>query len=227
MENLPRPNIRTADDPGINLFIEPTTDFVPEKILSTNQQPLLLSIDKAMREDSLSDLSYLGMKQKYEGSSHQKNKYAALKEKDPLYAAFISKNYGTYQNFLFVYRLVQEQETVYDPLVDHKIDVTVITNEVYYKSDHISAQELIMEALYGVCTVDYIDVNNNVRRLNGTLEKKYMIGSKASERYQFFMPSAGKFGEKVVLWDVNRQKWSSFYLSRTVRFVKDDTLDLE
>lgn len=227
MENLPRPNIRTANDPGTNLFIEPTTDFRPENPVAQSQKLLLASIDRAMAEDSLNDLSYLGVKQKYEGSTHQRNKYAGLKEKDPLYATFISKNYGTYQNFLFAYRLVQEQETVFDPIIDHKVDVTVITDQVYYKSDHISGQELIMEALYGICTIDYIDVDNNVKRLNGTLEKKHILSANANQRYQFFMPLPGKYGEKIVLWNINKQKWSSFYLSRTIRFVKDDTTDLE
>lgn len=227
MKNLPRINIKTADDPGINGLIEPSTDFKPEIENTTTQELLLNSINKAMKEDDLNDLSYIGLKQQYEGSSYRKQKYENLKEKDPLYAAFISKTFGSYQNFLFSYRLIQEQETVYDPIIDYKIDVTVINNDVYYVSDHISAQEIIMEALYGICTVHYFDIKNNIRRLNGTLEKKHILGSSANQRYSFFMPSVGRFGEKIGLWDINSQKWSSFYLSRTIKFIKDDSTDLE
>jgi hypothetical protein len=84
-----------------------------------------------------------------------------------------------------------------------------------------------MEALNGICTVDYLDVAGKAQRLNGTLQKKHILGSQVGERYQFFGPLAGKYGEKIVLWNINKQKWSSFYLSNTVRFVKDDTIDLE
>ena len=46
MKNLPRINIKTADDPGINGLIEPSTDFKPEIENTTTQELLLNSINK-------------------------------------------------------------------------------------------------------------------------------------------------------------------------------------
>jgi hypothetical protein len=94
---------------------------------------------------------------------------------------YISRNYGSYQNYLAAYNWNVGTTKVFDPTVDQKMDVTIITKEVFYKSDHISSQELIMEALSGICTVDYVDVENRAKRLNGTLEKKYITTANIPE----------------------------------------------
>ena len=227
MPELPRPHIRTANDPGTNVFIEPTTDFTPTPSIAEQQELLYNSINKALKDDHLNYPSYQGEKQQYEGSDYKIKKYEELKEKDPLYAMFIGRKYGTYDNFLNKYGLDKTQIRVYNPMFDQKMDVTIITKDVFYKSDHISSQEIITEALYGICTVDYIDVNNRAQRLNGTLEKKYITTANIAERYNFFNPQIGKYGQKIILWNINKQKWSAFYLNRAVRFVKDDTIDLE
>lgn len=227
MPELPRPHIRTARDPGVNTFVEPTTDFYPQPTYAQLQELLLNSVNKAMKDDHLNYNSYLGQKQKYEGSTHKTLKYDNLKDKDPIFAQQMARIYGSYQLFLKALEDQSKQRNLINPSNDKKLDVTVITQDVYYKSDHISAQEIIMEALNGICTVDYLDIKGNAQRLNGTLKKRYILGSQVAERYNFFNPLPGKFGEKIVLWNVNKQKWSSFYLNFAIRFVKDDTTDLE
>jgi len=227
MPELPRPQIRTARDPGVNTIVEPTTDFFPQPTYAQLQELLIKSVTKAMKDDHMNDQSYLGQKQKYEESTHKTLKYENLKQKDPLFAQQMAKIYGSYEMFLKTVEDQSRQRNLIDPRSDKKLDVTIITQNIYYKSDHISAQEIIMEALNGICTVDYLDVSGKAQRLNGTLQKKHILGSQVGERYQFFGPLPGKYGEKIVLWNINKQKWSSFYLSNAVRFVKDDTIDLE
>ena len=227
MADLPRPQIKTARDPGINLNIEPDTDFLPKNPLAENQELLYNSVNKALKDDHLNYPSYQGIKQKYEGSELQIKKYEDLKNTDPLFADYISQKYGSYENFLFVNRMNENQAQVFDPMSDYKMEVTVITKNVYYKSDHISGQEIILEALSGLCTVDYLSVDGSAKRLYGTLQKRYMIPSMATQRFQFFSTKSGKYGEKVILWNVNKMKWSSFYMNRALRFVKDDTTGIE
>lgn len=227
MPELPRPKIKTAREPGVNTFVEPATDYLPQPTFAQLQELLINSVNKALKEDNLNDRSYLGQKQKYEGSTHKITKYQTLKEKDPIFAQQMSRIYGSYELFLKAVEDLSKQKNLIDPRSDKKLDVTVITNDVYYKSDHISSQEIIMEALNGICTVDYLDVRGKAQRLNGTLQKKHILSSQIAERYNFFGPLSGRFGEKVVLWNINKQKWSSFYINFAIRFVKDDTVDLE
>ena len=151
MPELPRPHIRTANDPGVNLFIEPTTDFNPEPSLAQHQELLYNSVNQALKDDHLNYPSYQGIKQQYDGSEYQAKKYKELSEKDPLYAMYISRNYGSYQNYLSAYNWNVGITKVFDPTVDQKMDVTIITKEVFYKSDHISSQELIR--LYMVVSI--------------------------------------------------------------------------
>lgn len=227
MPELPRPHIRTARDPGVNTFVEPATDYLPQPTYAQLQELLFSSVNKALKDDHLNYQSYLGQKQKYEGSTHKILKYQNLKEKDPLFAQQMSKIYGSYELFLKAVEDQSKQKNLIDPRSDKKLDVTIITDQVYFKSDHISSQEIIMEALNGICTIDYLDVSGKAQRLNGTLKKRHILSSQVAERYNFFGPLPGKFGEKIVLWNVNKQKWSSFYFNFAFRFVKDDTIDLE
>lgn len=227
MPELPRPKIRGAREPGVNTFVEPATDFIPQPTYAQLQELLINSVNKALKDDHLNYQSYLGQKQKYQGSTHKTLKYENLKQKDPLFAEQMSRIYGSYEAFLKAVEDQSKQRNLIDPRSDKKLDVTVITNDIYYKSDHISAQEIIMEALNGICTIDYLDVSGKAQRLNGTLQKRHILSSQVAERYNFFGPLSGRFGEKVVLWNINKQKWSSFYINFAVRFVKDDTTDLE
>lgn len=227
MPELPRPKIKSPRDLGVNTSVEPTTDYLHQPTYAHLQDLLLKSVNKAFKDDNMNDQSYLGEKQKYQGSVHKLSKYQSLKEKDPLFGEQMARIYGSYEIFLKTIEDQSKQKNLIDPRGDKKMDVTVITDETYYKSDHISAQEIILEALNGICTIDYLDVRGGAQRLNGTLKKKYILGSQVAERYNFFGPLPGKFGEKVVLWNINKQKWSSFYVNFTFRFVKDDTIDLE
>lgn len=159
----------------------------------------------------------------YSGSKLQKETYQKLEREDAIYNQFIKNTYGSYENFLTQTKMFQDI-SVYDPTIDYVMDVTVITEEASYKTDHISSQEVIMEALSGVCTVVFMKVDGSIGRITGTLDKKAMPTSQYQTRTNFFTPLSG---DRIVVWDINKQDWRSFYMDRVIRFVRDDTIALE
>ena len=159
----------------------------------------------------------------YAGSRLQEETYDRLKEKDLMYQQYISQTFGSYENFLQV-KKIRQSITVFDPNIHYMMDVTVVTEDAQYKSDHISADALIMEALTGVCTVYYMSVKGSPKRLNGSLERDLIPSSQYRTRANFFSPLPG---DRIVLWDLNKQGWSSFYMNRAIKFIRDDTIGLE
>lgn len=159
----------------------------------------------------------------YQGSELQKETYKTLEEQDDNYNQYITKNFGSYQNFL-QQKKIQTSINVFDPTVHYMMDVTVITDEIAYKTDHISPDQLIMEALSGICTVLFLDKDNNAKRLVGTLERKTIPTKELPTRASFFSPMSG---DRIGLWDINKQGWRSFYMNKAFKFVRDDTIGLE
>lgn len=159
----------------------------------------------------------------YVGSSLQKETYKRLAEHDRIYKQFIANSYGSYENYIQQHK-IGEASSLYDPSIDYFMDVTVITENESYKSDHISSQEVIMEALSGVCTIVFMKVDGSVGRITGTLDKAPIPSSQQETRLNFFNPLPGG---RIVLWDLNKQDWRSFYMERVIKFVRDDTIDLE
>lgn len=160
----------------------------------------------------------------YSGSDIQKETYKSIQKNDTLYKLFIQRNYGSYENFLSAKKLLQDI-TVFDPTIDYIIDTTVITKDISYKTDHLSAQEVINENLSGVCTVYFTKkTTGTVRRLQCTLNETLIPNSQNSIRSNFF--SAGR-GDLVGVWDINIQAWRSFYMSSVIKFVRDDTTSIE
>lgn len=159
----------------------------------------------------------------YTGSSLQKETYERLQRNDRFYQRFITENYGSYENYLVQTRVGQASSS-FDPTIDFVMDVTVITKEHAYKSDHISSQEVIMEALSGVCSIIFMKVNGSVGKIVGSLESQYIAPTELQNRFKFFSPLARN---RIVMWDINKQGWRSFYMENVIKFVRDDTTDLE
>lgn len=171
-------------------------------------------------EDTIFEKKFGG---KYLGSRLQKETYEKIANQDIMYSQYIDDTYGSYENYLQIKKL-NENITVFDPTVHYIMDVTVITEEEQYKSDHISPDAVIMEALSGVCTVYYVSVNGSAKRLNGTLERDLIPTSQYRARANFFSPLPG---DRIVMWDLNKQGWSSFYMNKAIKFIRDDTIGLE
>jgi len=159
----------------------------------------------------------------YTGTSLQEQTYQRMKDYDRNYTQYIIQTYGSYENYLSQNRIGQAS-TIYDPSIDYIMDVTIVTENDSYKSDHISTQEVIMEALSGVCTVIFMKTDGSVGRITGTLEREAIPSSQQQTRLNFFSPLKN---DRVVMWDINKQGWRSFYMDRVIKFVRDDTIDLE
>jgi hypothetical protein len=159
----------------------------------------------------------------YAGSQEQEKTYERLKSHDQTYIKYIEKAYGSYEHYLRHHKIGQTS-TIYDPSVDYIMDVTVITEDASYKTDHISPQEVIMEALSGVCTVIFMKIDGSVGRITGTLDRSAMPTSEYQTRLNFFSPMKG---DRIVVWDIDKQGWRSFYMDRVIKFVRDDTIELE
>lgn len=214
----------TDDKVYSNYNIEPS-ELDPVQYNQESQQKFLLaSIEEAMKKDLFVSKFDLGEKQKYNGSDEQIQTYENLEKTDPTYARYIASNYGSYQNFLFVNQIQRNYDSVFDPRYDIKTDVTVYTKEKSYKSDHISPNEIIMEGLSGICTIDYLKKNGNSDRFIGTLNKDIIDSNKSVERVQFFSPLEGN---RIVMWNLIKKDWSSFFVGGLIRFVRDDTIGIE
>jgi len=181
------------------------------------------NLDKQFISDSLSYQSYQGPFSNYSGSSYQINTYNKLLKDDSSYKAFIIKTYGSYENFIQKNK-VFNRATIFDPTVDYMLDVTVITNEANYKTDHISSNEIIMESLSGVCSFNFIKKDGTTTKVNGSLDKRFIPPKEWSTRSNFYSPMAN---QRIGVWDINKQHWSSFFMSRLFKFVRDDTIDIE
>jgi hypothetical protein len=57
-----------------------------------------------------------------------------------------------------------------------------------------------------------------------TLNKTVIPSGKMAERYNFFNPLQNN---RIVLFDLIKNDWSSFFMKNMVRFVRDDTLGIE
>lgn len=159
----------------------------------------------------------------YMGSRKQIETYQRLVEKDKNFAEYIAETYGSYENYLRTQKIV-ESESVYDPTIHYIIDVRIKTEEKSYNTDHISAEEVIMEALSGVCTVVFMKNDGSVRRLTGTLQGKIIPVKERSVRRRAFAPLQG---DRILMWDLNESAWKSFYMERVIKFIRDDSIGLE
>ena len=187
-----------------------------DKELSFNDQILNQLLSTSHNASKLQTL--------YRGSDLQKETYASLENDDLAYKQFITRTYGSYENYLAQNKINQDIN-VFDPLTDYIMDVTVITKDAAYKTDHISTQEVIMENLTGLCTVYFTKKSNGgSRRLTCTLQQNGIPTSQLNTRQNFFSPQKG---DRVVVWDINAQGWKSFYMSSVIKFIRDDTTGSE
>lgn len=159
----------------------------------------------------------------YRSSLIQKETYDTLQKEDLMYQRFLTQTYGSYDNFLQQNKLLQDI-TVFDPTIDYIVDVTVITEESFFKTNHISSQEVILENLSGVCSVWFTKRNGMVRKLNCSLDRKYLPTKEYGTRAGFFSPMAG---DRIGVWDLTEGGWKSFYMNSVIKFVRDDTTGIE
>lgn len=183
------------------------------------------SIDSQITGELLSPYSFVASKSivDYRVSELQKKTYKTTVDEDDDYTSFILKQYGSYENFLKERQILQDIH-VFDPDVDYTLDATIIKKDAAYKTDHMSAQETLLETLSGICTVWFIKGNGSTRRLTCTLKSSQIPNAEHDNRRNFFRPM--KY-DRIGVWDLNEQKWKSFYMGRVFKFVRDDSTSAE
>ena len=160
----------------------------------------------------------------YDNSSERKNVYEKLQKNDIEFSRFITKTYGSYENYLYRNRISLEQ-AVFDPSTDFLIETVIVKPQINLKTDHISTQELLMELMSGICTVYFIKKTNGAaRRMSCTLTAENIPTSEKKTRINFFSPLPG---QRVGVWDVDENKWKSFYMGSVYKFVRDDSIAIE
>jgi hypothetical protein len=191
---------------------------------SIKEKSLANELDRQFTEENLGYESYKGIPLTYRGSEEQLKLYDELTTKDLRYRQFIIDHYGSIENYI-TQQSSQFKQSVFDPAVDYKLDVTIVKDKKkFYKSDHISTNEVIMETLTGVCTFYYRKVDNNEGKSTGTLDPGYIPDDQLHWRPYFFSPLKNN---RVVIWDIVKHRWNSFYMSRLYKFVRDDTISAE
>lgn len=183
------------------------------------------SLDQQITSELLSPYSFVASKSivDYRQSPLQKFTYQQTATEDEDYQRYIIKQYGSYESFTRLKKVTQDIH-VFDPSTDYLMDVTVIKKDTAFKTDHISAQEALLENLSGICSVWFVKNDGSTKRLNCTLKRDLVPEGEQETRSSFFIPQKNA---RIGVWDINEQKWKSFYMGRAFKFVRDDSTTLE
>lgn len=184
------------------------------------------SLESSFLNSDFSDPSYsLGSTElKKQLTSDYKNElYKSLTQEDKDFEKFIKTTYGSKENY-FKFIESMSESRIYDPQTDYFADVLIKTKNYSYKLEYISKNEVIMELLSGICSVEYTRKNGNSDKIVGTLSSSYIPDSESDTRLYGF---GGLGPGRILMWDTVKGGWSSFYMSNIIRFVRDETSGLE
>ena len=189
---------------------------------SANKQSIEQKLDSQFVSENLSSISYKGVQEKYFGSEKQEEIYDYSLIKDSEFKSYIEEKYGSYETYK--QEFIKKSDT-FNPFTDYEVEVSIIDkNNIIYSTDNISSNEVIAQLLTGICTFYYLKINGTSGKSAGSLKAEYIPDSQVDYRVNFFSPMKG---DRIVLWDVYKQKWNSFYMSRLIKMVRDETSDLQ
>ena len=189
------------------------------------QENLKNALEEEFLNSTLTDETYVnkGDAKDYYSSKYRLEKYKSLINDDNEYNLYLRNLYGNANTFLETKTNLIENRN-YDPLTDFVVEVGIITEDIYYKGSFISYDEVILELLNGTCTIDFIRVNGLAGMIVGTLSKDKIPSSQGDVRLASF---AGLGGGRILVWNLLKGKWSSFYMSNLRRFMSDETSDIQ
>lgn len=225
MPDLLLPNVPSI---GKNIYANPIDNEVlyshlifDENRYSFEQQ----KIEESFLEAEVADPSYIEDKKidEYVGSDYRSQLYKTLSTKDKLFSKFLKGYFGSEENFSEFTESLNENKT-YDPSRDQQAEIVIITKENYFKAGYISQIEVLLELLSGICTIEYMRVNGRADRLICTLSEDLIPQSQEDIRYDAF---SGLPGKRILVWDLIKGGWASFYLQNLIRFVRDDTSGIQ
>lgn len=183
------------------------------------------TLENSFLESNLFDISKKDGKKEedYLSSNYRVQKYKTITEEDEEFNKYLSGLYGSAQNYLEMNNLLLENK-VFDPRTDYQAEVEIITDEIFYKSYFISQEETVLELLNGVCTIEYFQIDGNADRLVCSLSETNIPQGQQDTRFAAF---SGLGQNRVLVWNLIKKKWSSFYMKNLIRFVRDDTSGIQ
>lgn len=159
----------------------------------------------------------------YIASDYRMNLYKEVANKDKMFYDYVKGYYGSVENFFKFNTSLSEHKT-YDPVNDYLAEVVIITKDKNYKAGFISQQEILMESLSGICTIEYFKINGLADVIVGTLSEEYIPTAEEEVRFHSF---GGMGRGRVLIWNLLKGGWSSFYMQNLIRFVRDETTGLQ
>jgi len=198
-------------------------NYSTQQLKTNNDQENAKELLNSFLESDLSGKSFIGPPKDFATSALRKEQYIESIKNDEEFLEIILKKYGSLENYLLINRETFE-ERIYDPLTDHEIEVEIITKKEFLTSNFISSQEMFLEMLGGICTIQYYKINGHIAQVSTTLKKSLIPSSEEGTR----LASMASFGgSRFLVWDLIKQDWTSFYIKNVLRFVRDDTSGIE
>lgn len=193
----------------------------PDETIFNKSNLIELALDSEAVQDP-SELEKID-ENDYVSSDYRLSIYKEIANKDKLFNDYVKGFYGSVENF-FKFNSSLNQHKTYDPVSDYMAEVVIITKKKNYKAGFISQPELMMETIAGVCSVEYFKRNGLADRIVGTLHEDFIPTAEEDVRLSAF---GGLGRNRVLIWNLLKGGWSSFYMPNLIRFVRDETTGLE
>lgn len=142
-------------------------------------------------------------------------------EKDLNYSSYFYERYGNvdvYFSLEDIYRSVGVFTSS-----DKRVNIKIIKNGTIFIGDYVSPNQIIEELIDGVVSFLVFKVNGTPALITGTLKEELVNGEEHVREAAFSLLPDGR----VLLWNVMKQKWSSFYPNNLIEMTRDDTSAFE
>lgn len=144
-----------------------------------------------------------------------------IMEEDQMYSQYFYRRYGNLDVYFNLDEIYYAKG--FSSLYDKRVSVKIAKEGKLYIADFINPNQIIEELLEGVVSFLVIKVNGQIAKITGTLNEDLVFGEPHVREAAFGLLPDGR----VLLWNVRKQKWSSFYPDNLLEMTRDDTTDFE
>lgn len=156
------------------------------------------------------------------GSREQREEdLSEVMEKDLDYSVYFSTRYGNFDVYFELEDINYGKS--FNPLQDKRVEVKIVKKGTIYVASFISPNQIIEELIDGVVSFLVIKVNGQVAKIVGTLKEEITHGEDHVRQAAFSTLPDGR----ILVWNVLKQKWSSFYPDNLLEMTRDDTSSYE
>lgn len=202
----------------------PIPKSVRDALSSIDAQRTALQIQKdfGFDEATFGYNSYENVKiESYGIREEREEKITKALNEDMYYSSYFNKRFGNLD--VYFNSDAMQYPVGFNPLTDKYVDVKIAKEGKLYISDHVNPNQIIEELLDGVVSFLVIKVNGQVTKIVGTLKEDMVRGDEGVRNAAFDLLPDGR----VLVWNVRKSKWSSFYPSNLLEMIRDDTTEFE